>query len=406
LILREPIIGWVLIGNQSSTRAARTSNWDFLPCVAAESDWVDLMTDDELHGKILAGVRAQIPVQSFIWGYGPVSDVRLAPRKAKCVVLLDDTVTMTFADIPIVVDGQNWTIEINEKKKKQYKLHGPGISRRDLIAGGLAASAVAAAGQNPALSADVVFNAITDPPQPLTGTLMGGDAIFNTKYREASPNGDYWGTIAYVSSATGKISSPNASSVAAPKSCVSCAHVLFHHDGSSIETTKHSSGFSSPVTLPGWPANWPTVAPTGATWPDLAAAAVTDASIAVSEKEVRGLGELQGVDVPVYQDVVAKFGVTTGLTVARDNGVVWRRLPDQTGAFFMIRSLAQQFSRPGDSGAAVVFAGSTNPTKYHKLAGFVLAGSTADDEQFYLPARPVGGPAPVPPELTVVDIEL
>jgi hypothetical protein len=113
---------------------------------------------------------------------------------------------------------------------------------------------------------------------------------------------------------------------------------------------------------------------------------------------------LQGVEVPALGDVVAKYGASTGLTVARDIGMVWRRLPDETGEFQLIRAVSNQFSRPGDSGAAVVHAG-FGTSKWRKLAGFVLAGSATDNEQYYLPVLPFGTVSPFA-ALSAAEVEL
>jgi hypothetical protein len=84
--------------------------------------------------------------------------------------------------------------------------------------------------------------------------------------------------------------------------------------------------------------------------------------------------------------------------------MVWRRLPDETGDFQLVRAVANQFSRQGDSGAAVVHIGLRSPHR-RKLAGFVLAGSTADNEQYYLPAMSFGETLQFP-DLNAVEIEL
>ena len=365
------------------------------------------MSIDTDHAGILAGVRLAIPEQAAIWGYGPVENVKTNARKADCKVLVDEAAAILLpSTVAIDLNGQNWTIKINRKNGKQYKvkLHGPDLSRRDVMKVALATGAIAMTGAR--AEAPTAGKSLT-PPYPLTDTLMGGDAIYNSTNKDDPTIPDdaiYWGTIAYVSSNQGGINEPGGAASVVPRACVSCAHVLYHKDGGDIRTTEHNSGITAPVKLPGWPSNWPTTAPT-VFWPDLAASTV-DPSISVSQKEVRGLGMLDGVAMPSYRDVVAKYGATTGLTVSRDNGLVWRRLPSETGAFFLIRSLAQQFSRPGDSGAAVVYAGNSNPSKYRKLAGFVLAGSTADDEQYYLPAQPPGGGTPISSALSVVEVEL
>ncbi|WP_192357570.1 hypothetical protein [Mesorhizobium mediterraneum] len=366
---------------------------------------------DQVHAIILWGIRHALwqtlseAQKSTVWGFGPVSPRGGGSNRANCFILVDPDNEPSIPNrVPVQVGTDTWTIFLNKKRRGRYKIFGPKfpISRRDLLKSSLAAGFITASGfRSRSAAADLTWDTPPAPPGP----LMGGDAIFNTKYRDANPTDVYWGTVAFVSD-TAKVKEPGtASEILVNNACISSAHVHYHKDGGNIETYYHGSGITFDAKLPGWPDDWPITTPTGR-WADLAWAKA-DTTVAVRRNEIRGLGVLQGVEAPALGDIVAKYGATTGLTVARDIGLVWRRLPDVSGQFFLVRAVSNQFSRPGDSGAAVVYAGQTPGTgasKRRKLAGFVLGGTTADDEQWYLPASPLGNP--VDPDLSTVEVSL
>lgn len=390
------------------------------------------MTDSE-HYEILQAVKAHFATSSDlneIWGFGPVTPPQgNAPRKANCVVLHNPVVDPSIPKkISTVIKGESWSITLNKRRRQKFKLkfHGPSpkVTRRKMLkASATAGLAGAAAPFSTALASDAATQTTTlqtttlnvpdpsatvficPPPAAPPGDLIGGDAIFNWQNLDTTrPTGVYWGTIAYVASNEGRIKFPgDLTSVPTPNAAISCAHVLTHKDGTgNLRTYRHSSGISFLAKLPGWSADWPPTTP-AVKWPDLAAANVGSV-VQAKQKEVRGLGELVGVEAPSLGDVLAKYGASTGLTVARDIGMVWRRLPDETGGFQLIRAVSNQFSAPGDSGAAVVHIGLGAPNS-RKLAGFVLAGADDDNEQYYLPALSFGEPLSFA-DLNAVEVDL
>lgn len=406
----------------------------------------DLLTDAQ-HQQILAAVKVHfenpinLPAVDLpkIWGYGPVVDAKLAAKQANCVVLHDPTFSPSLPPgdkIDVTVDGNPWKITLARRGRKRFKLrfHGPykKVTRRAVLKASASAGVVGAmashtaafasdaAAQTATATATTTATALTSsvpdpsnttlicPPNASpTGPLMGGDAIYNWQNLDTTqPRNIYWGTIAYVGDTGGKIKFPgDMTEISTSGKAISCAHVLYHQTATvHIRSYHHATGITFGQTLPGWPTSWPSSPPLGK-WPDIAVAAV-DVSVAHNKNTVRALGVLAGVKAPKAGDIVTKYGATTGLTVARDIGMVWRRLPDEAGEMMLIRAVSNQFSRPGDSGSAVVHHGSgVGSTDYRKLAGFILAGSIDDNEQYYLPVLEFVDD-PVPAELNAVQVML
>ena len=382
------------------------------------------MLTDLDHANILSGVRTALgypsSIPAGIWGFGPVyphapGGGDNALKFADCYILVDKDNEPNLPNFVSFTDnGQNWKIFLTGRKKPRYRMSGSELRnlQQDQVTGFAAAGQVEAVGTVAATSATAMISAlpaVNTAPSP----LFGGDAIFNSTYLSGNPGGTFWGTIAFIGGPDAKIKQPATSTqtypeIAVGNACVSCAHVMHHRDGGDIRTHAYNSGLSFDGALDGWPSNAPFSWPHHpAPWPDLANAKA-DASVKSFKNRIRALGELTGVAEPERGDVLAKYGATTGLSVARDIGLVWRRLPDSDGDFFLVRAVSNQFSRPGDSGAAVVYAGHKNPGKYRKLAGFVLAGTTEDDEQYYLPALPMrpAGTLPAIPDISAVEVSL
>lgn len=401
----------------------------------------DLLTESQ-HAQILAGIKNYYETTttlsdldiSKIWGFGPVIEARIAPKQATCVVLHDPTInlpTPTNGKIDVPVDSHDWSITLNGRGRKRFKLkfHGPDpkVTRRALLktsatavtAGVLAPHSIALASdgalQNTTTSQtlaslvpDPANSTLICPPNssPI-GPLLGGDAIYNWQNMDLNrPHDVYWGTVAFVGGTNGKIKfRGDTTEVETTGKAISCAHVLYHQtSNSNIRSYRHSSGISYDQSFSDWPTNWPSASPVGK-WPDISTATL-DSSVVHRANEVRALGQLTGVKAPKAGDIVTKYGAMTGLTVARDIGLVWRRLPDETGEFMLVRAVSNQFSRPGDSGAAVVHYGNgVGSDNYRKLAGFILAGAIDDNEQYYLPAVEFSG-TPFPNELNAVHVML
>lgn len=391
----------------------------------------DLLTEAQ-HQQILAAVKAhfedpsEFPAGDLekVWGFGPVVEANLSAKKADCVILHNPAVTLALPSsgkINVAVDGDTWKITLADRGRKRFKIrfHGPGqkVTRRALLK---ASASVGLAGamvpHSAALSSGAETQAATTttttamqsmvtsvpdpdkttlicpPSESPIGPLMGGDSIYNWQNLDTNrPRNTYWGTIAFIGDTGGKIKFPgDTSDTPTEGKAISCAHVLFHTDATdNIRTYRHATGITFDKTLPGWPSGWPSSAPSG-NWPDIAVATL-GSSVGHTRNTVRALGLLKGVKAPKAGDIVTKYGATTGLTVARDIGMVWRRLPDETGPFMLIRAVSNQFSRPGDSGSAVVHHGDgIGSADYRKLAGFILAGSIDDNEQYYLPVLEFG----------------
>ncbi len=382
------------------------------------------MLTDLDHANILSGVRNALGypsnIHTGIWGFGPVYPHSAGGggggvKFADCYILVDKDNEPNLPNfVSFTSAGQNWKIYLTGRKKPRYRMSGSEL--RNLqpaqTTGFAAVGQVETAGTvnaTSATAATAAFPSVNPAPSP----LFGGDAIFNSTYWSANPGGTYWGTIAFVGGPNAKIRHPATATQIFPEwsvsnACVSCAHVMHHRDGGDIRTYAYGSGLSFDGALDGWPSNAPFLWPQDpAPWPDIAKA-IVGASVKSFQNRIRALGDLTGVSEPERGDVLAKYGATTGLSVARDIGLVWRRLPDSDGDFFLVRAVSNQFSRPGDSGAAVVYAGHKNPGKYRKLAGFVLAGTTEDDEQYYLPALPMrpAGTLPAIPDISAVEVAL
>lgn len=404
----------------------------------------DLLTESQ-HAQILAGVKSFYETTttlsdldiSKIWGFGPVIEARINPKQASCVVLHDPTIdlpTPTNGKIDVPVGGDNWSITLNGRGRKRFKLkfHGPDpnkLTRRAMLkTSATAGIAGALAPHSAALASDGASqNATTTTPQNLAslvpdpanttlicppntspiGPLLGGDAIYNWQNMDLNrPRDIYWGTVAFVGGTNGKIKfRGDTTEVETTGKAISCAHVLYHQTSTSnIRSYRHPSGISYDQSLPDWPINWPSALPVGK-WPDISTA-MLDSTVVHRANEVRALGQLTGVKAPEAGDIVTKYGAMTGLTVARDIGMVWRRLPDEAGEFMLVRAVSNQFSRPGDSGAAVVHYGNgIESDDYRKLAGFILAGAIDDNEQYYLPVVEFSG-TPFPAELNAVHVML
>lgn len=404
----------------------------------------DQLTEGQ-HQQILSAVKAyfedtnNLPVADLprIWGFGPVDDAKINAKQADCVVLHDP---QFFPPIPpsgkidVTVDGDQWKINLDRRGRKRFKLkfYGPDqkVTRRTVLkASASAGLAGAMAPQSAALASDTatqtlitstitqaIANVVPDPnnttlicppnASPI-GPLMGGDAIYNWQNLDINrPRNVYWGTVAFVGDTGGKIKFPgDATEISTAGKAISCAHVLYHQTATTnIRSYRHATGITFDQTLPDWPVDWPSTLPSGK-WPDMAVANL-DSTVDHKKNEVRALGALAGVKTPKAGDIVTKYGATTGLTVARDIGMVWRRLPDEKGEFMLIRAVSNQFSRPGDSGSAVVhYGGGFGSTDYRKLAGFILAGSIDDNEQYYLPVVE-WGVNPVPADLNAIQVTL
>lgn len=366
--------------------------------------------------NILLGVKNHFTTvydpanRANIWGLGPVKQ-RGGGNNADCFVVVDPGVD---PPLPAMLTIAGWNVRFGKRagKRRRFKVNGPDnvLNRRSLVqasiggAAGLAAGTVASAraGEAPAELATTIW--LCPPPAAPPGPLMGGDAIYNsTNLDPARPHHTFWGTVAFVGGASAKARFRGSAVLPLANTAVSCAHVLHHRNGGDIRTSRYETGIAFGAILAGWPGQWPDALPASAAgWPDLATAPVT---IAATTNTVRALGDLAGVAAPAFGDVVAKYGATTGLTVARDIGMVWIRLPDVTGDFYMVRAVSGQFCQPGDSGAAVVFSGNGAGAKRRKLAGFVLAGSSEDDQQYYLPAFEFGQTNSFA-ELSAVEIQI
>ena len=378
------------------------------------------MTRDEKDAIILAAVRQAVeddldPAEELsVWGYGPVD---LSKTNPECYVLVDLLNAPPLPNkVDVTIDGSTVKVKINRLKKKKFKIHGAQtrLTRRSVLASSIAVGCAGllniTVGVGDGYAADLLPDILytVDIPSAPAGPQMGGDAIFNTTYRDGNPAGVYWGTIAFVTGGNAQVKERGGNAQQVANSCLSSAHVLHHKDGGTIETYHYTSGLETPTTLGSWPIDSPNPATSPLKWADLAASSV-QSGVSVRPNEVRGLGVIEGVAAAEPGDVVGKYGASTGLTVARDIGLVWRRLPTELGErFYLIRAVSGQFAGAGDFGAAVIHIGLTGGVigpKYRKLAGFVLGGTSEDDEQWYLPAVLMGEPSTVL-ELEAIEVGL
>jgi len=347
-------------------------------------------TADQIHSAVLGAVKTQFEFEGVtgLRGYGPVTD-DADPLKKKCLVLLENTSVAhpTQVIMPNPDGGAAIRISIDTRTAPagfRSLFSGSGLTRRAAIGTGLAALAgLYALRPKAASSADIMLA----PPDAFPGPLMGGDAVYNDSNYD--PNEVYWGTVGLIAASV-TFQLTDGSLVNAPNVCISCDHVL--------------RGAGSVISTVGYPQKlrfrWshPDIG-VGGKWVDIATA---DNMADATPRELRGLGKIKDVAEPKLNDIILKYGSTTGLTAGIDTGLVYRPFPDiNSPNLYLVRSVGSntgRFSYFGDSGSAIVEHETRN------LVGFVVGG-TPEGENYYIPTLPLNGTA-VDPNLSTVKMQL
>lgn len=352
-----------------------------------------MAAEDQDHSDILRCVKSHVtrdPAnEAKVLGIGPVT----GRHNGFCKVIAREGEPLNVGRvvrcelrggdrIQVNLDIEHWDI--------YFQLFGP-TDRRSFLKMGLAGSMAAISlKSSPTLrAADLTL----DLPRPLSAELMGGDAIFNHGYRADRPGEVYWGTLGFVASQV-TVENQDGTRSSLSNAAISAAHVIHHDRDDRLGTYVYpASGITEVWTHADW------IASPRLRWRDLALASIPG-PVAVRPNRLRGFGTVRGTRTPDLGQSLVKFGSTTNISRGRELGLVWRRLPDGRGSFYLVRSVSSdRFAARGDSGAAVV-------SLDLELAGLVI-GAPRDPnrkEAWYMPVLPLGT-SPPDAELSYVGME-
>lgn len=350
-----------------------------------------MAAEDERHSDILGCVKSHIlnepSNEPKLLGVGPV--VGRNNRRCKVIVRLNQTLTNVDQVVSCVLrDGGTVQVRVEiENWNNYFRIFGP-TDRRSFLRMGLAGSlaAMSLKASPPLTAADLTV----DLPKAPSAELMGGDAIFNHGYRAEDPTKVYWGTLAFVASRV-TVENHDGTTYSLTNAGISAAHVIHHPTDDRLGTYAYpASGITEVWTHADWIS--------GSRWRDLALASIPG-NVAVRPYRLRGFGTVRGTRTPDLGQTLVKFGSTTEISRGRELGLVWRRLPDGNGPFYLLRGISPgRFAARGDSGAAVV-------NLDLELAGLVVGGPKDRQESWYMPVLPFGT-SPPDGELSYVRMEL